>query len=297
MLGSLSCLNFLWLGLSSQLSLALRWELAWSFVALLLPLALALRERRDATFDRPLRALFAFMLTVVFAAWQMQQLKLFNQVAMSLPLPWADQRLIAWDVALGFDWNAYALAIASYSSLQATLHFAYYHAITVGLGLLLFRAIWWHDLQRVDEIAFLALVSGVTCITISVLFPAVSAWQTVAMPETVQRLGGRTDMNWVTDLQMLRGGGPVIIDPRTMEGLSTFPSYHTCLGIILIWCSRGQWMSALLGGFSGLAVIAATPIFGGHYLVDLFGGAAVMTGVILLWTRVSRASAFRRSVA
>lgn len=98
---------------------------------------------------------------------------------------------------------------------------------------------------------------------------------------------------WVADLTALRGNGPVQIDLRTMEGLSTFPSYHTCLGLILIWCSRGSWVSALAGWGSGLAVIAATPVFGGHYAADLIAGALVMAGVVPLWQLVARAPGFR----
>ena len=33
-------------------------------------------------------------------------------------------------------------------------------------------------------------------------------------------------------------------------------------------------------------ILAATPVYGGHYGVDLLGGAAVMAGAILLWRRL-----------
>ena len=57
------------------------------------------------------------------------------------------------------------------------------------------------------------------------------------------RIGDRVEYDDVFfEVTALRGNGPVQIDLRTMEGLSTFPSYHTCLGLILIWCSRGSWV-------------------------------------------------------
>lgn len=184
LLGGLFSLNMLWLASNPRLSLALGWEVTLPGVVAIFPVALIYRERRDAMFDRPLRVMFGGMLVMLFASCQMQQMRLFNQLALSVALPWADDLLMKWDAALGFDWNAYAAAIAAHPLLQAGLRFAYFQAVPLGLGGLLFWAVWRQDRARVDEIAFLAIVSGVVCIAISVLFPAVSPWQTVATLET-----------------------------------------------------------------------------------------------------------------
>lgn len=295
LLGSLTLLNMVWLGLNPRIGLAPDWLAAWPAAVLLLsPVVLIYREWRDSAFGGPPDKLFTVMLVLVFAFSFLSQMKLFNQLAMSLPLQWADSRLIAWDKAMGFDWNAYAAGVAVRPWLRAVLQFAYSQAIPIGLGGLLGWAILAGDRERIDEIAFLALVSAFVCIVVSVFFPAISAWETVATPETALLLKGRLSPSWLADLEALRGDASVTIDLRKLEGLSTFPSFHTCLGLILIWCSRGPWPLACMGGLSGLAVIASTPVFGGHYGVDLLGGGAVMAGVIGVWFLVARTPGFRR---
>jgi hypothetical protein len=287
MLACLCAVNMVWLGASPRLSVAPPWPLIWAGAVALIPLLVLWREWRGAVFDRFLSLMFHVMLAVIFAALMMQQLGLFNHLAMSLPLPLQDERLMAWDRALGFDWNHYANLVAGTAWGRELLIFAYNSLINLVLGTIIVVALWLGRVDRVNELAFLTFASGLVCVTVAALFPALSAWFTVATPQTRAMIGGQPGLEWIDQFHALRGSEPVIMDIPRMEGLATFPSFHTCLGLIMAWCSRGRWTGAILGGLSGLAVIAATPVFGGHYLIDLLGGAVVMAGVILLWRRIA----------
>ena len=60
-----------------------------------------------------------------------------------------------------------------------------------------------------------------------------------------------------------------------MEGIITFPSYHAALAIVLGWAlwqvAWLRWPGVVVNGL----VVAATPIDGGHYFVDVFAGAVI----------------------
>jgi membrane-associated phospholipid phosphatase len=67
-----------------------------------------------------------------------------------------------------------------------------------------------------------------------------------------------------------------------LPGLTTFPSFHTAMGIICTWCSRGSiGLFPLMLIINGL-MIASTPILGSHYLADVIGGALLAIAAIYL---------------
>ena len=282
----LMALNLAWIGLDPRLCLAPRSILAMLLVGVGTPLALAYRVRRGRSFDRVLEALFRMLMVALFAGLFTQQVNLFSHLMMTLNLPLVDHGLSAWDDALGFDWNGYIAFIAAQPWSRAVLLFAYSSLIPPATAAILVGAIWTGRYERVDEFAFLVLVSGVVCVGVAGLLPAQDAWNTVASPQTRALLGGQPGLEWVDQFRALRGSDPVVFHFGSMGGLATFPSFHACLAIIIIWCSRGRWWTSLAGTAAGLAILAATPVYGGHYGVDLLGGAAVMAGAILLWRRI-----------
>ena len=60
------------------------------------------------------------------------------------------------------------------------------------------------------------------------------------------------------------------------DGIITFPSYHTAVALICGWATwRIRWIGPLNAVFAGLVILTTLPI-GGHHLMDLIGGAAVV---------------------
>jgi membrane-associated phospholipid phosphatase len=67
-----------------------------------------------------------------------------------------------------------------------------------------------------------------------------------------------------------------------MYGLVAFPSYHCIAAILFMWAS---WTVHSLRPFMvavNLLMLAATPIVGGHYFVDLVAGALIVPPSIVL---------------
>ena len=81
-------------------------------------------------------------------------------------------------------------------------------------------------------------------------------------------------------LEGLRAGTFRSIPLDNLEGLITFPSFHTAGALMFIWALRTvpyvRWPSITLN----VALIVATPVDGAHYFIDLVGGAAVAFAAI-----------------
>jgi hypothetical protein len=277
-----------WLTLSSRFSLP-PWFLSAALAsAAVLPAAIALRHLRDATFDPWLAAAFRVLMFTVFAMALNFSIQTLNCLLMSLNWPLADPALLAADQALGFDWNSYVVWAGSHDWLRQGLQFAYSGMVYKALPVLVaVFAVLRRD-DRINELAFLSLGAALVCIAVAAMVPARAAWATLAGPEALATYGGMPYAGWLPQFTALRGTAPMVIDPTAMGGLATFPSFHTCLGLILLWCSRGHWLTLAAGVAGGTAVIAATPVFGGHYLVDLLAGSLVMVALVLLWHRPLR---------
>lgn len=287
---ALALSNLLWVAGSARLSFA-----AWvSPAALGLPVAvllmLAFRHQRQGNFDPLLSGMFRVMMFMIFAMAANMSMQSLNCLLMSLGLPLADPVLAAADRRLGFDWNTYAQWVASHDGLREGLRFAYSGMVYKLVPVLVAAMVFFRREDRIDELAFLCLAAPLVCIGIAALLPAEAAWVTVASKQTVDAFGGVPYPGWLETFLMLRSGEPVTIDPSVMGGLATFPSFHTCLGLILLWCCRGHWLSFSAGAAGGLAIIASTPVYGGHYLVDVLAGVGLMAVLVLAWHRPWRAA-------
>jgi membrane-associated phospholipid phosphatase len=80
-----------------------------------------------------------------------------------------------------------------------------------------------------------------------------------------------------------------------MDGLISFPSFHTANAILIVWT---LWPIHLLRFVLlplNLLLIASTPLCGAHYVIDIVGGAAVAFAAILVTSRLARSPRGRAS--
>ena len=73
---------------------------------------------------------------------------------------------------------------------------------------------------------------------------------------------------------MLRAGNPSAFDLSRLQGLISFPSYHTVLAVLLTHAHRRSKLLIPIAAINGVMLLSI-PLFGGHYLVDMIAGAAV----------------------
>lgn len=281
-------INVVWLMANPRLSVSVETSSKTVLGLVGIGLALLYWDWRRHTADRTLEFLFKTLSVALFIVVFTQQINLFSHLLVSLGLPLADPYLHAWDKALGFDWNHYVTSVAGSELNRAVLLFSYSVLVSPAILGIIMIAIWAQRHDRVNELAFLALTTGIACISISGLFPAEAAWNTIATPETRALLGGQPGIHWIDHFNALRSSDPVMFVPDNSYGIATFPSYHTCLALIVIWCSRGNPLAAFAGGVSGLAILASTPVYGAHYLVDMVAGGVITIFMIVVWSRMAQ---------
>lgn len=193
-----------------------------------------------------------------------------------------DARLASWDRALGFDWLAYVRLVDAHEWLAAPVRWAYASLIPQIIVLVLALGFTMR-LATLRRVLLAAIISGTITILLSTLFPAVGHYVhdglTLADFQHINPWAGYAHQ---ADFTALRNGTMASLRISEMQGIITFPSYHAGLATVTLW---GFWASRMAwlrwpGAAVALATILATPVDGGHYLVDVLAGMAI--GIIAI---------------
>jgi hypothetical protein len=194
--------------------------------------------------------------------------------------PMAAQAFIAADRALGFDWPAYEAFVASRPWLAATLSLAY-DTMALQLGLLLGALILLDRQAHLRLFVDVLILCALAVVFVSWLLPAVDAdiiFGKYAATRTAAGLwstgGQRAD-----DFLNLHYGLMTTIPVMKVTGLITFPSFHTVCAILFAMTAARVPYARFPALAVNILMIAATPVEGGHYLVDLIAGAALCMAV------------------
>jgi membrane-associated phospholipid phosphatase len=206
----------------------------------------------------------------------------------SANLPLRDAELAYVDRALGFDWLGFLNATNS-SPFLAELLTRVYQTI----GLVAQLVLVWLALHRQGErlaefIAILSLSTVALCIGMW-LVPAAGAFaHHKPAPELFGNYAARGEMwGFAGAFTMLRNGALSVIDLSALEGVVSFPSFHTILGIMTTYAIRGtRWLMIPILLLNGTMIVSTLTV-GGHHLADVLAGAGVTFAAILL-VRLSR---------
>jgi len=179
-----------------------------------------------------------------------------------------DDRLAAWDRSLGLDWPALRAGLDRMPLLTWATGLAYHSLIPqMILVIVALGALGRFEALRVTTCA--AIIAGFATVLLSGLFPAMG---NLFDPAGYRNLWPPIAWLHADTIAGLRDGSLRVLDLREMMGIVTFPSYHAALAAIFIWAFRHAGALRLLGGGWALLTILATPIGGGHYMVDVLAG-------------------------
>jgi membrane-associated phospholipid phosphatase len=222
-----------------------------------------------------------------------------SYIGTSLNRPLLDAAFARADAALGLDWLA-ALAFAdAHPWVGQTLRLAYQSSLPqVATALVVLAATG----QLVRLQGFLGLFAATSLVTIltSAAFPAAGAFVFHNPPAELRSVVGHDAGIWhLVHFEALRSGAMRAIDPTAIEGLITFPSFHTALAVVTAWAFWRTRYIAMPALILNLTVIASTVPVGGHYFVDVFAGAAISAAAIagLAWRPWERTAATPAAVA
>jgi hypothetical protein len=223
---------------------------------------------------------------VVTAVGQMLLILLLGELltypAATANFPYRDALFYRIDQALGFDRQAYLQFFHTRPWLDAVTGYAYLSLLPqfAFLPLLLNN-----QMPRLRTMMIATGIALLVTIAISAFIPAVDAFIYVDVgPAGFSTLPAH---NHAAVLEALRSGALRTIRLDCPEGLITFPSFHTAGALLFIWALwKTPYVRWLALGLN-VALLAATPVFGEHYLIDVIAGAAVAVVSILVseWLR------------
>lgn len=182
-----------------------------------------------------------------------------------------DTRLAAADRALGFDWPA-VFAAADRAPVALWIGGLAYHSLTLQMVTCIVAMSAYAQFERLRVAVTAAILAGFVTVVVSWWTPAMGnvvdparftqLWQSIAWLEQAM-IAGLRDGSWRT------------LDLTQLMGIVSFPSYHATLPVILSWAQRDtpgwRYVAPVWAGVT----IVATPLFGGHYGVDVLAGLAL----------------------
>jgi hypothetical protein len=194
-----------------------------------------------------------------------------NYCLLTVAGPSIDPQLAAIDRALGFDWPALMSWVAPHRLLTLALQ-AVYISMLPQVALLTVALAGQRTYAHIYRFCAAVAVGALVCIGVWTLMPSFGAMAVYAPPPNMPLA---LDQNYARQLTLLLANGPGLISPADTKGLIGFPSYHAVLALLVMFYGwKIFWLRWPVVVFN-LAVLAATPIQGGHHLVDVLGGIAV----------------------
>jgi hypothetical protein len=207
---------------------------------------------------------------------------ILSYLVASLNFPLYDRELAQWDAAIGFDWKAFLGWVNSHPLIGKILIWIYHSSVVQLVVIILLLSITIKT-SRLQELCDLYVMTSVIAVVLSGLVPAAGAYAYHAPePALFNNLNSNAGLWHIEHYEGLRNGSYRLIELGQMQGLVTFPSFHTCFAITLAWCFRDfRWLFPIAIVVTG-AVLISTLTEGGHYLVDVLAGIVITIACIVL---------------
>jgi membrane-associated phospholipid phosphatase len=139
---------------------------------------------------------------------------------------------------------------------------------------------------RVQQYQAALTIALVVSICVFTLVPAVGTYAFLNVsPENYAALDPILTFKQMQHLEAMRNHSWSAI--RELEGLISFPSFHTASGVLFVWAlypirKLRWWIVAL-----NVAMIASAPLQGAHYFIDIVAGVGVALAAVSAVSAVS----------
>ncbi len=195
-----------------------------------------------------------------------------------------DTRLAAADRAIGFDWPVVLALLDTCPPLIWLLGLAY-HSLTLQMIVVIVALSGMGKFDTLRTMVCAAILSGFVTILVSGLTPAMG---NLFDPSRYAHLW--PSIAWLEQglISGLRDGSLRVLDLTMLMGIVSFPSFHATLAAIFIWAFGAMPGVALPGRVWAMLTIVATPVFGGHYGVDVIMGLVLAPPALLAARHLTR---------
>ena len=190
-----------------------------------------------------------------------------------------DTALAALDRDMGLDWPAMITSLADEPAINNVLRLAY-NSVLPQVAALVICLGWRQRPEDIYRFCAALAVSAALAMAIWTAFPSFGAISVYNLPPALAaKLKLALDPDYARELVRLLREGPGRISPGQVKGLIGFPSYHAAMALLVVryaWPIRGLfWLFLALN----VVVLLATPVHGGHHVVDVIAGLALAIGV------------------
>ncbi len=220
-----------------------------------------------------------------------------SYVANALDWPLQDHALLLIDRAMGLNPEPIAAFVNDHRWLAKCLETGYGFIKWPLLGVPIILAMTLRLIRLQQFVLALNIALAVT-IVISVFVPAIGTFYglNLSPAENFPALNSSVYAAQLRDILSLRDGSLRQLELFRLAGIVSFPSFHAASAVLYMWALWPVW------GFRSAAIainglmIAATPVVGAHYVIDVIAGVALAAGSILLTKHLFRIYAARNAM-
>lgn len=203
-------------------------------------------------------------------------------------IPFQDAALLHVDQAFQLDWVGWLGWLNERPSLAWMLTQAYASLVPQGVILVLLLSGCRQQI-RLQTFILAFQIAAISCAVLSGLIPALGVYAHLGIERSVHHLN--LDLYWmanhIPDVLLARDT-PAVVRIEEMTGIVVFPSFHAALGLLFAWAFWRIPVARWLALAANVALIAATPVIGGHYFADIPAGLAVAALSIAIALRIER---------
>lgn len=203
---------------------------------------------------------------------------IFTYLFVPLNFPPVDIALDQFDRWLGFDWLGWYHFVERHTTVRSALAIAY-ASIPFQLYFSIVYFSHREESERSNELWWTAMVALVITSVISGALPAMGAFEYYGVVDARHGLH-------LFELHGLRDGSLTRITFDHLKPIISLPSYHTVLAILLTYVYRRHHSMLYVILPLNVAMLVSIPTQGGHFLADMFAGAAVAAVSIWIVARV-----------
>ncbi|MFD1331198.1 phosphatase PAP2 family protein [Methylopila musalis] len=210
--------------------------------------------------------------------------------AMGAGFPLADDRLVAMDAALGFDWRSFIAFVDGRPALAFALDLAYRSFTPQLLLLPMIFALRGDAAHACAIIAAYALLCFSAAV-IGAFFPALGTYVVYGVAQSdLTSIDAHYGFFFLPEFNAVREPGPFLLDFDKAAGILTFPSVHAGAATLCAWAAWRspvlRWPFLILNVFMATAAVSHA----NHYLIDVAAGVALAAACAWLATMLFRAS-------
>ena len=217
-----------------------------------------------------------------------------SYIANASDWPLQDQTLLFIDRAMGLDPVPIAAFVNNHQWLAKCLDTGYGFIKWPLLAVPIILAMALRLIRLQQFILALNIALAVT-IVISVFVPAIGTYYglNLSPPESFPSINSSVYAAQLRDILLLRDGSLRQLELFKLAGIVSFPSFHAASAALYVWALWPVWGFRYATIGINALMVAATPVIGAHYIIDVFAGVGLAAGSILLTKYLFRIHASR----